>query len=150
MSPSVHTYPDTAALVAAVGDRLAEEIGSVISFRGRAMIVLTGGGTGIGLLKRLGERGDAIDWSRVHVFWGDERYVPEDDDERNDKQAREALIDKVDIPSTLKRSTARRRTATRSGADEDVNSAARSRTVGAGLASARFVASFERRPTLPR
>jgi len=99
MSPSVHTYPDTAALVAAVGDRLAEEIVSVISFRGRAMIVLTGGGTGIGLLKRLGERGDAIDWSRVHVFWGDERYVPEDDDERNDKQAREALLDHIDIPA---------------------------------------------------
>jgi 6-phosphogluconolactonase len=95
----VHTYPDTAALVAAVGDRLAEEIVSVISFRGRAMIVLTGGGTGIGLLKRLGERGDAIDWSRVHVFWGDERYVPEDDDERNDKQAREALLDHIDIPA---------------------------------------------------
>ncbi len=99
MSPSVHTYPDTAALVAAVGDRLAEEIASVISFRGRAMIVLTGGGTGIGLLKRLGERGDAIDWSRVHVFWGDERYVPEDDDERNDKQAREALLDHIGIPA---------------------------------------------------
>ncbi|MGY4651636.1 6-phosphogluconolactonase [Mycobacterium sp. URHB0021] len=99
MSPSVHTYPDTAELVAAVGDRLAEEIVSVISFRGRAMIVLTGGGTGIGLLKRLGERGDAIDWSRVHVFWGDERYVPEDDDERNDKQAREALLDHIDIPA---------------------------------------------------
>jgi 6-phosphogluconolactonase len=99
MSPSVHTYPDTAELVAAVGDRLAEEIVSVISFRGRAMIVLTGGGTGIGLLKRLGERGDAIDWSRVHVFWGDERYVPEDDDERNDKQAREALLDHIEIPA---------------------------------------------------
>jgi 6-phosphogluconolactonase len=99
MSPSVHTYPDTAALVAAAGDRLAEEIVSVISFRGRAMIVLTGGGTGIGLLKRLGERGDAIDWARVHVFWGDERYVPEDDDERNDKQAREALLDHIGIPA---------------------------------------------------
>jgi 6-phosphogluconolactonase len=99
MSPSVHTYPDTAALVAAVGDRLAEEVVSVIAVRGRAMIVLTGGGTGIGLLKRLGERGGAIDWSRVHVFWGDERYVPEDDDERNDKQAREALLDHIGIPA---------------------------------------------------
>jgi len=36
----------------------------------------------------------------VHLFWGDERYVPEDDDERNDKQAREALLDRVDIPSS--------------------------------------------------
>jgi 6-phosphogluconolactonase len=36
----------------------------------------------------------------VHLFWGDERYVPEDDDERNDKQAREALLDHIDIPSS--------------------------------------------------
>ncbi len=35
----------------------------------------------------------------MHLFWGDERYVPEDDDERNDKQAREALLDHIDIPA---------------------------------------------------
>ncbi|MFG1933640.1 6-phosphogluconolactonase [Mycobacterium sp. NPDC048908] len=99
MSVSVHRYPDADALVAAAGDRLAQEITSVIQFRGRASIVLTGGGTGIGLLKRLAERGDQIDWSRVHFYWGDDRFVPEDDDERNDKQAREALLDHIDIPA---------------------------------------------------
>ena len=61
--------------------------------------MLTGGGTGIGLLKRVGEHGDTIDWSKVHLFWGDDRYVPEDDDERNEKQAREALLDHIDIPA---------------------------------------------------
>ena len=35
----------------------------------------------------------------MHLFWGDDRYVPEDDDERNDKQAREALLDHIDIPA---------------------------------------------------
>jgi 6-phosphogluconolactonase len=100
MSVSVHRYPDTDALVAAVGDRLAQQITSVIQFRGRASIVLTGGGTGIGLLKRLAEHGDQIDWSRVHFYWGDDRFVPEDDDERNYKQAREALLDHIDIPAT--------------------------------------------------
>ena len=64
-----------------------------------ALIVLTGGGTGIALLKHVGEHGGKIDWSKVHLFWGDERYVPEDDDERNDKQAREALLDHIDIPA---------------------------------------------------
>ena len=98
MSTSVHTYPDTAALIAAAGERLAEEIVAVIEFRGRAMIVLTGGGTGIGMLSKLAES-DRIDWSKVHLFWGDDRYVPEDDDERNYKQAREALLDRVDIPA---------------------------------------------------
>ena len=33
---------------------------------------------------------DAVDWSRVHVWWGDERFVAADDDDRNAKQAREA------------------------------------------------------------
>ncbi len=61
--------------------------------------MLTGGGTGIGLLKRVGERSGEIDWSKVHLYWGDERFVPHDDDERNDKQAREALLDHIDIPA---------------------------------------------------
>ena len=58
--------------------------------------LVTGGGTGIALLARLGSH--PVDWSRVHLFWGDERYVTHDDDDRNDKQAREALLDRVPIP----------------------------------------------------
>lgn len=93
----VETHPDTDTLVAAAGDRLAEAITATIGERGRALIVLTGGGTGIGLLKRL--RDHTLDWAHVHLFWGDERYVPHDDAERNDKQAREALLDHVPIPA---------------------------------------------------
>ena len=99
MSPIVEKYPDTAALVAAAGDRLVDAITDAIDKRGRAQIVLTGGGTGIGLLKRVGERGEKIDWSKVHLYWGDDRFVPDDDDERNYKQAREALLDHIDIPA---------------------------------------------------
>ena len=99
MTRIVETYPDTDALVAAAGDRLVGAITDAIATRGRALIVLTGGGTGIGLLKHVGAHDDDVDWSRVHLFWGDERYVPADDDERNAKQAREALLDHVDIPA---------------------------------------------------
>ncbi|TXI43143.1 MAG: 6-phosphogluconolactonase [Mycobacterium sp.] len=97
MTPTVETYPDAPSLVVAAGDRLAGAIATAVAERGRAMIVLTGGGTGIALLARLGSH--PVDWSRVHLFWGDERYVPHDDDERNDKQAREALLDHVPIPA---------------------------------------------------
>jgi 6-phosphogluconolactonase len=100
MSPIVEKYPDTAALVAAAGDRLVDAITDAIDKRGRAQIVLTGGGTGVGLLKRVGERGEKIDWSKVHLYWGDDRFVPEDDDERNYKQAREALLGHIDIPAS--------------------------------------------------
>lgn len=98
MSTQIERYADAAALVAATGDRLVDAINAAIAARGHATIVLTGGGTGVGLLKRVGERADEIDWTKVHVYWGDDRFVPADDAERNDKQAREALLDHVDIP----------------------------------------------------
>ena len=97
MSVIVATYPDTEALVDAAGDRLAAAIDTAIAERGAAMIVLTGGGTGIALLKRLGSH--PVDWSRVHLFWGDDRYLPLDDAERNELQAREALLDHIEIPA---------------------------------------------------
>lgn len=99
MSATIERYPDTAALVAAAGDRLVTAIVAAIDKRGSAHVVLTGGGTGTGLLKRVAEKGTDIDWSKVHLYWGDDRFVPEDDDERNYKQAREALLDHVDIPA---------------------------------------------------
>ncbi len=77
-----------------------DTIQNAVAARGRALIVLTGGGNGIGLLQYLAKQGNQIDWSKVDLFWGDERYVPEDDDERNEKQAREALLDHIDIPSS--------------------------------------------------
>jgi 6-phosphogluconolactonase len=100
MSPIVDVFPDGEALVEAAGGRLVDTIQAAVAARGRALIVLTGGGNGIGLLKYLGAQREQIDWPRVHLFWGDERYVPEEDDERNDKQAREALLDHIDIPSS--------------------------------------------------
>src|ERR1700712_2032956 len=93
----IEKYADADALVAAAGDRLVIAITAAITKRDVAHVVLTGGGTGVKLLKHVGMYDEAIDWSKVHVCWGDERYVSADDDERNDKQAREALLDGIDI-----------------------------------------------------
>ncbi|WP_197381345.1 6-phosphogluconolactonase [Mycolicibacterium mengxianglii] len=95
----IETYASSDELVAEAGDRLALSIVAAIKARGQAFIVLTGGGTGVALLEHLAEYGSGIDWSAVHLFWGDERYVPEADDERNEKQTREALLDHIDIPA---------------------------------------------------
>jgi 6-phosphogluconolactonase len=100
MSNVIEIFPDGDALVEAAGARLVEVISAAVAARGRALIVLTGGGNGIGLLKYLAGHSQQIDWSKVHLFWGDERYLPLDDDERNEKQAREALLDHIDIPSS--------------------------------------------------
>ena len=94
----IEKYADAHALVAAAGDRLVGAITGAIDARGVAYVVLTGGGTGVKLLKHVGDHGARIDWAKVHLFWGDDRYVPAADDERNDKQAREALLDHIDIP----------------------------------------------------
>ncbi|MEB3983851.1 6-phosphogluconolactonase [Mycobacterium sp. 663a-19] len=98
MSTVIDIVPDGEAVVQAAGSRLVTTIQGAVAARGRALIVLTGGGNGIGLLRYLGDQGQHVDWSKVHLFWGDERYVPENDDERNEKQAREALLDHIDIP----------------------------------------------------
>jgi len=100
MSTVVEVFPDGDALVGAAGKRLVDTIQNAVAARGRALIVLTGGGNGIGLLQYLAKHSQQVDWSKVDLFWGDERYVPEDDNERNDKQAREALLDHIDIPSS--------------------------------------------------
>lgn len=100
MSTVVEVFPDSKALVGTAGDRLIGAIQTAVAARGRALLVLTGGGNGIALLQHLGAHGQQIDWSKVHLFWGDDRYVPEDDDERNDKQARAALLDHIDVPSS--------------------------------------------------
>lgn len=105
MSTKIQIFPDSETLVEAAGNRLIDSILTAVASRRRALIVLTGGGNGIALLRYLASpkatsNGRHIDWSKVHLFWGDDRYVPEDDDERNEKQAREALLDHVDIPSS--------------------------------------------------
>lgn len=99
MTTIQETYSDKDALVEAAGDRLVRAIKDAIDARGQAHIVLTGGGTGVALLKRVKESAASIDWSVVHLYWGDDRYVPEADDDRNEKQAREALLDHIDIPA---------------------------------------------------
>jgi 6-phosphogluconolactonase len=99
MSRTVEILTNSDALVAAAGERLIGVIDAAAAARGRALIVLTGGGNGNRLLQYLGAQGQRIDWAKVHLFWGDERYIAEDDDERNDKQARVALLDHIDIPA---------------------------------------------------
>jgi 6-phosphogluconolactonase len=98
MKKVIEIFPDSETLVEAGSRRLVDAIQAAVASRGRALIVLTGSGNGIELLRHLNKPPQQIDWSTVHLFWGDERYVPEDDDERNEKQARAALLDHIDIP----------------------------------------------------
>ncbi|MBA3279782.1 MAG: 6-phosphogluconolactonase [Geodermatophilaceae bacterium] len=91
----VHASPDL--LADAVAARLITKLVDAQSARGWASLALTGGGICIAVLGALrnSPARDAVQWDRVDVWWGDERFIAADDPERNDLQAREALLDHV-------------------------------------------------------
>lgn len=71
-----------------------------IRARGEFVVALSGGSTPRSMYARLAAQPGAshVDWSRVHVLWGDERCVPPNDATSNYRLAREALLDHVPIP----------------------------------------------------
>lgn len=97
--PEVVVHGNSELLAAASAARLITKLANVQASNGTASVVLTGGGTGIAVLEHVlvSPARDAVDWARVDVYWGDERFVPAEDDERNEKQAREALLDHVGV-----------------------------------------------------
>src|SRR5579875_3393829 len=90
----------SAALLArAVAARLVTRLVDAAAARGSASLVLTGGGIGTRVLAELAvaPARDAIDWRHLDIWWGDERFLPAGDPERNETGARAALLDHVDI-----------------------------------------------------
>jgi len=98
-APTVVVVRDAELLAEAVAARLLTRLVDAQALRGGASVVLTGGGIGIAVLEavRRSPARAAVDWSSVDVWWGDERFVPADDAERNERQAREALLDSLDL-----------------------------------------------------
>lgn len=95
--PEILVFEDKSALTSAVAERMATSIAEAQRDRGVARIALTGGGLGIAALKALRDAGDSIDWSKVDVFWGDERFLPSGHEDRNDAQAEAALLAHVAV-----------------------------------------------------
>jgi 6-phosphogluconolactonase len=96
--------PDVPHLTRAVAEALIARLGAAQAVHGTASVVLTGGGVGTAALERVAALAGAtprerVDWTAVDVWWGDERFVPADDDERNEKAARRALLDVVGVPA---------------------------------------------------
>lgn len=89
----VHESADELARQTAA--RLAAALAQAQAARGTASVVLTGGRTGGAVLAAL--RDATLDWSTVDVYWGDERFLPSGDPERNETLARETLLDHVPV-----------------------------------------------------
>ena len=95
----VVVHHDATLLAKAAAARLITKLLDAQAARGSASVVLTGGGIGGATLRAVRESPiiETVDWSKVDVFWGDERFVDRGSDERNERAAYEALLDHIDL-----------------------------------------------------
>ena len=94
MSSREHVvYLDAAALASEVASQLVSALATAQAERGRAVLGLTAGSIMEQVWSALASSDvSAVDWSKVDVVWGDERFVPADDDDRNDLPAERLLF----------------------------------------------------------
>ena len=119
-APEVLIAESPDALAQQTAERVVEVLGAALRNGPDAHLAVTGGGILEQVLAGVAERAAALEWPRVHVWWGDERYVPADSDDRNDRAALALLFGKVDIdPARLHRMPA-----SDAGFGDDVDAAA--------------------------
>ncbi len=94
-------FTDTQAIHQAAAEEVVRCATEALTARGRFAIALSGGSTPQGLYQLLASPPyrNQVDWKRVEVFWGDERCVPPDHRDSNYRMAREAMLDRLPIPS---------------------------------------------------
>jgi len=97
MNKIVEVLPDKASLLKRSLEVVLSKMQAAIQEDGQCAIALAGGGTPKPLYEALSTQD--LPWDKVHVFWGDERYVPADHPDSNQGMARSAWLDKVDIPA---------------------------------------------------
>ena len=88
---------DAAALAGVAAIEIVREAGQAVRERGEFHLMLAGGSTPEHCYRLL--QSAEIDWSRLHIWFGDERCLPKGDSGRNDSMARQALFDHVPIPT---------------------------------------------------
>lgn len=89
-------YPSVSDLQTACAEQVAQALKPTTEGQ-MVTIALSGGSTPRRMHEILAEH-PHVDWSKVHVFWGDERTVPQDHEESNFRMAKESLLDRVSIP----------------------------------------------------
>jgi 6-phosphogluconolactonase len=77
--------------------RTLATLDGAVRARGYAHLVITGGGILEKVLAAMASAESSLDWQQVHVWWGDERYVPADSPDRNDRPAMALLFDHVPV-----------------------------------------------------
>ena len=98
-SGAVIVHNDADVLAEAVAARLLNRLADAQAHRGEASIVLTGGRIAAKVYQNIlgSPIRTIVDWSKVDFWWGDERFLPSGDPERNETQAREAFLDHLPV-----------------------------------------------------
>lgn len=98
--PELVVLPNVDRLSDAVAHRFVSSANAAIQARGEFIVALSGGSTPKRVYARLATEPfvSSLDWSRVHILWGDERCVPPDHEASNFRMARETLLDLVPVP----------------------------------------------------
>lgn len=100
MKPDVRIFADVNKLSLRAAEGVVRTINESVQTNGRFSLALAGGNTPRTLYRLLSSQfRDQIPWEKVHVFWGDERYVPLGDPHSNYRTARETLLDAVPCPA---------------------------------------------------
>ena len=97
LNQNVEVLADKAALVERAYEITIEQIEKAIAKQDRFTIALAGGSTPKPLYEALSQAD--LPWSKIHIFWGDERYVPADHPDSNQFMVRQAWLNKIDIPA---------------------------------------------------
>jgi 6-phosphogluconolactonase len=101
MKPDIRIFQNMDLLSHHAANIFAEQATRSITARDRFLVALNGGGTPTRLFQLLAtEYRDKVDWSKTHIFWGDERCVPPDDPGSSYGQARSLLLSHVPIPDS--------------------------------------------------
>lgn len=95
----IRLHTDESTLAAAAAARLIITLADAQAAGRVPVVALTGGGVGTEMLRQVAASParTVVDWRRVEILWGDERFVPATSDDRNAKGAFAALLDHVDV-----------------------------------------------------
>jgi 6-phosphogluconolactonase len=99
VAPRIEVHPDPDTLARVVAGELLTRLADLQSSGGRPHVALTGGTIAEAIHREVARLSPSseVDWSRVEIWWGDERFVAPDSPDRNAAQARSAFLDAVGV-----------------------------------------------------
>lgn len=101
MKPEIRIFKNIEALSRDAAALFVAQASKSVRERGRFLVALNGGSTPTRLFQLLAsDHRDKVDWTNVHLFWGDERLVPANDPESSYGQARHMFLSHVPIPAS--------------------------------------------------